>query len=184
MRAGRLKTPATLLELNADLQRVEIDWLWCGIQTKERAEPPFPSSLRSPVKVAIRAWFDGRVRQGRYLEADGRLFLIDSSRDFDSSRAELAITATEFVGECGTALPAGQPARTCRVFLQHEAPMRDELGQVTAYKTRAEVALIEAGRLQAGYDQLSVGGVTYNVVDYDASSDDGIVRGLWLEPVE
>ena len=184
MRAGRLNTPATLLELNAELQRVEIDWMFCGIQAKENAEPPFPSGLRSPAKIAIRAWYDERLRQGRYLEADGRLFHIDSARDFDGLRAELAITATEFVGECGTALPAGQPARPCKVFISYDAPWRDESGRVAEYKTRAEVALIEAGRLEPGQDQLQVCGTLYNITDYDRDSDDGIVRGLWLQPVD
>ena len=43
-------------------------------------------------------------------------------------------------------------------------------------------ALIEVGRLQVD-DQLQVGGVLYNVIDYADESDDGIVRGLWLQPV-
>jgi hypothetical protein len=69
------------------------------------------------------------------------------------------------------------------VHLVHDAPMRDEFGQATAYKTRAEVALIEAGRLQAGTDQLRVCGITYNIIDYAGDTDDGVVRGLWLERV-
>lgn len=183
MRAGRLDTPATLLELDADLQRVEVDWLWCGIQTKESAEPPYPGGLRNPAKVTIRTWWDERLRQGRYLEADDRLFHIDSVRDFTGRRAEVALTATEFIGEAGVAMPDGLPPKVCRVFLVHEAPYRDELGQATSYKTRAEVALIEAGRLQAETDQIEVGGALYNVVDYADQSDDGIVRGLWLDRV-
>lgn len=182
MRAGRLNTPATLLDLDASLQRVDIDWMFCEIKTKESVDAPFPTGLRNPAKVAIRAWWDVRLRQGRYLQAQERLFHIDSVRDFTGRRVELAITATEFVGEAATALPAEQPPRPCRAFLVHEAPYRDELGQATSYKTRAEVALIEAGRLQVD-DQLQVGGVFYNVIDYADESDDGIVRGLWLQPV-
>lgn len=182
MRAGRLNTPANLLELDAALASVQLDWLWCDIKTKEFVDAPYPTGLRNPAKVTIRAWWDARIRQGLYLEADGRLFHIDSARDFTGQRAELAITATEFVGEVATALPAEQPARPCRAFLVHEAPYRDELGQATSYKTRAEVALIEVGRLQVD-DQLQVGGVLYNVIDYADESDDGIVRGLWLQPV-
>lgn len=181
MRAGRLITPATLLELNAELQRVEIDWLFCGIQAKENAEPPFPIGLRSPAKIAIRAWYDERLRQGRYLQAEGRLFHIDSARDFTGVKAELAITATEFIGEQGQALPDGQSPKPCRVFINYEAPWRDDAGQAAAYKIRAEVALIEAGRLEPGLDQLQVAGITYNITDYDRDTDDGIVRGLWLE---
>lgn len=183
MRAGRLNTPANLLELDADLARVEIDWLWCGIQTKDAVDAPYPIGLRNPAKVTIRSWWDERLRQGRYLEADGRLFHIDSVRDFDGRRVEVAITATEFVGEAGLALPDGLAPRSCRVFLVHEAPYRDELGQTTSYKTRAEIALIEAGRLQADADQIEVGGLLYNVVAYADQSDDGIVRGLWLDRV-
>ena len=75
MRSGNLNTPADLLELSPDLSACKLDWLWCAIQTKESAEPPFPSGLRSPAKIAIRAWWDSRLQQGRYLLADGRLFL-------------------------------------------------------------------------------------------------------------
>lgn len=183
MRPGRLNTPATLLELDANLQRVEIDWLFCGIQTKESLDAPFPTGLRNPAKVAIRAWWDARLRQGRYLQTQDRLFHIDSVRDFNGRRVEVAITATEFVGESGSAIHEGQPPRACRVFLLHDAPYRDEFGQATGYKIRAEVALIEAGRPQADTSQIEVGGVLYNVIDYADESDDGVVRGLWLEPV-
>ena len=130
MRAGRLNTPATLLELGAELQCIEHDWLWCGIQTKESAEPPFPTGLRNPAKVSIRAWYDERLRQGRYLLADGRLFHIDSARDYTGARAE--------------------------------------------------VAIIEVGRPQVD-DQLFIGGALYNIVAYARDTDDGVVRGLWLE---
>lgn len=183
MRAGRLDTPATLLRLDEDLNPVEIDWIYCGVQTREEGELPAALSLRNPAKVSIRAWYDDRIRQGLYLRTDARLLHIDSARDFDGRQFELAITATELVGECGQALINGLPPRACRVFLQHGAPVLDELGRATEYMTRAEVALIEAGRLQAGQDQLRVCGVLYNIIDYDDRSDDGIVRGLWLQPV-
>ncbi|MCY1305561.1 hypothetical protein D9M70_553730 [compost metagenome] len=89
----------------------------------------------------------------------------------------MVITATEFVGERGEVRSEGMPSRPCRVFLTHETPYRDELGQAASYKSRAEVALIEAGRVQVD-DQLLVGCDFYNVISYDDGSDDGIVRGL------
>lgn len=182
MRAGRLNTPATLLSLSSELECQEIDWIWCGIQTKEATEPPYPSGLRNPAKVTIRAWWDERLRQGRYLRTGDRLFHIDSVRDFTGLQAEVAITATEFIGGRGEVHCSGLPSRPCRVFLTHEALYRDELGQAIGYKTRAEVALIEAGRVQVD-DQLLVGCDLYNVISYDDGSDDGIVRGLWLDKV-
>lgn len=183
MRSGSLDTPADLLSLGADLVACKLDWIWCAIQTKENAEPPFPSGLRSPAKIAIRAWWDARIQQGRYLSADGRLFHIDSARDFTGRRAELAITATEFIGEQGEYRPDGAPPRPCRVFLNPEAVHRDEAGQATGYRMRAEVALIETGRVQVD-EHLVVGGVEYLVTDYDNDTDDGVVRGLWVECVK
>lgn len=183
MRSGNLDTPADLLMLSADLVPFRLDWIWCGIQTKETAEPPFPSGLRSPAKIAIRAWWDARIQQGRYLSADGRLFHIDSARDFTGRRAELAITATELIGEQGEYRPDGAPPCACRVFLNYDAPWLDENGQATAYRIRAEVALIETGRVQVG-DLLEVDRVRYYVVDYADGTDDGIVRGIWLERVQ
>ncbi|MCP8465925.1 hypothetical protein NK553_18395 [Pseudomonas sp. ZM23] len=183
MRAGNLDTPANLLKLDADLVACKLDWIWCGIQTKEEAEPPFPSGLRSPSKIAIRAWWDARIQQGRYLLADGRLFHIDSARDFTGRRAELAITATELIGEPGEYRPDGAAPRACRVFMNYDAQSSDDLGQATTYRIRAEVALIETGRVQVD-EHLVVAGVDYVVTDYASGTDDGIVRGVWLERMQ
>lgn len=183
MRSGNLDTPADLLTLDADLVACRLDWIWCGIQTKENAEPPFPSGLRSPAKIAIRAWWDARIQQGRYLLADGRLFHIDSARDFTGRRAELAITATELIGEPAQYRTAGAPPRACRVFMNYDALHLDENGQATSYRIRGEVALIETGRVQVD-DLLKVSGVDYVVIDYANDTDDGIVRGVWLERVQ
>ena len=183
MRAGRLDTPAELLDLQADLSVRCLDWLWFSINSKESADPPAPTGLRSPAKVAVRSWYDPRLAQGRYLRAAERLLLIDDVRDFRGDRAEVAITCSELVGQAGQYLPADGTPRCCRVHLTHEAPYRDELGQVVSYMTRAEMAIIEVGRPQEG-DQLRVEGDLYVVSNYAGSSDDGVVRGLWLQPVE
>ena len=98
------------------------------------------------------------------------------------TRVEVQIAATELIGQPAQYLPADGDPAGCRVFLQHEAPVIDRMGQVIDYKTRAELALIEVGRAQPG-DVLQVAGVGYQVVDYDDRSDDGIVRGVWLERV-
>ncbi|MFU6375156.1 hypothetical protein ACM792_08215 [Metapseudomonas otitidis] len=181
MRSGRLNTPATLLHLGQDLQACEIDWLWCGIQTKENAEPPPATGLRAPAKVTIRAWWDERIIRGRYLRTEDRLFLLDDVRDFTGKRQELAITASELVGLPGQALVNGLAPRPCRVFLAFDVPfVNQEYAEAPILRTYAEVALIEAGRVEEG-DQLEAGGVRYTVLSLAKDRDDGVVRGLWLE---
>lgn len=180
MRAGRLNTPTDILILDADLGVQVLDWIWTNIAAKDSADAPAPTSLRSPAKVEVRAWWDDRLLQGRYLRAEGRLFHIDSVRDVTGQQAELTLTATELVGAVAEYRPAVGAPVACRVLLTHGAPYLDELGQVTDYRTRAEVALIEVGRPQVD-DQLLVGGTLYTVIAYADDTDDGVVRGLWLE---
>lgn len=181
MRSGRLETPATLLHLGQDLQACEIDWLWCGIQTKENAEPPPATGLRAPAKVTIRAWWDEPIIRGRYLRTEDRLFLLDDVRDFTGKRQELAITASELVGLPGQALVNGLAPRPCRVFLAFDVPfVNQEYAEAPILRTYAEVALIEAGRVEEG-DQLVASGVRYTVLSLAKDRDDGVVRGLWLE---
>lgn len=182
MRAGRLDTPADIVVMSADLCPVVLDWLWVEIVSKESADPPAAIGLRAPAKVTVRSWWDERLRPGMYLRADGRLLLIDDVRDFNNQRAEVVITCSELVGQAAEYRPQGGVPVGCRVHLMHLAPYLDELGQVTDYKTRAEVAVIEVGRPQED-DQLLIAGSLYNVIAYANNTDDGVVRGLWLEPV-
>lgn len=179
MRSGQLNTPTDLLLLDADLNPQLIDWLWCGIQTKD-ADIAYAAGLRNPAKVSIRSWFDERLQQGRYLRTEDRLFHIDSVRDFNGQQVELAITATELIGQSATYRPATGDPKPCRVHLSHTAPYLDELGQATDYRTKIEVALIETGRVQVD-DQIQLGTDLYLVTAYADSSDDGTVRGLWVE---
>lgn len=180
MRIGRLETPAELLELGADLQPVVIDWLWFGIRTKDAGDVQAATGLRNPGKVEVRCWWDERLLPGRYLRADGRLLHLDSVRDVTGQQAELTMTATELIGQPGEFRSLDSPPVACRVHLAHGAPYLDEQGQVTDYRTRAEVALIEVGRPQVD-DQLLVAGTLYTVIAYADETDDGVVRGLWLE---
>ena len=180
MRAGELRYRATLLQLTADLCAQDLGQVWLGIQSKDAADVPAAAGLRSAAKVDIRARFSARLTQGRYLRHGDRLFQITSSRDPLGNRAELRISADEFVGDPAIYRPSERPSIECRVHLTHDAPHADEFGKVTDYRTRAEVALIEVGRPEEG-DRLTVDGVTYNVIGYADDSDDGVVRGLWLE---
>ena len=182
MRAGQLSTPADILRLNADLTVSMLDWVWVGVRAKESTEAPAHTGLRAPAKITVRAWWDERLQAGRYLRGDGRLLLIDDVRDFTGQRAEVAITCSELAGQPAEYLPAGGGTVPCRVHLTHQAPYLDDLGQVTDYRTKAEVAVIEVGRPQVD-DQLLVAGQLYSVIAYADQSDDGVVRGLWLAPV-
>lgn len=182
MRAAKLDTPTELLILGADLQPQLLDWLWLGIRAKDAADTPAASGLRSPAKIEMRAWWDARLVQGCYLRSEGRLFHLDSARDVMGQQAELVMTATELIGESAEYRPQEQPPRPCRVHLTYSAPYLDDLGKVTDYRIRAEVAVIEVGRPQCD-DQLVIGSVLYNVTAYADDSDDGVVRGLWLLPL-
>lgn len=182
MRTGRLNTPTDIVYLGPDLRAYVLDWVWTNIAAKESSDAPAASGLRAFTKVEIRSWWDARLLQGRYLRSEGRLFYLDSVRDFTGQRAELVMTATELVGDQAELRPVDCAPVSCRVHITHEAPYRDELGQVTSYRTRAEVALIETGRVQVD-DQLLIAGTLYSVIAYADESDDGVVRGLWLEKV-
>lgn len=173
-----------MFSLDVELQPCQIDWIWCGIQSKENGDIPAQGGLRLPAKVAIRAWWDARLITGRYLLTDDRrLFHLDSVRDFTGRREEVAITASELVGFCGEARRQGMAPRECRVFLRHDVPYRNSFEQDVVLRTYAEVALLEAGRVEAE-DQLLVEGELYNVMALAKDTDDGVVRGLWLERVE
>lgn len=182
MKYGQLKHRASIYEVNADLKSVELGGVWLEIQAKESADPAFPVGLRSPARIDIRAWYSERLVQGRYLKHEERLFQITSARDVMGTKAELRITADEFIGQPAQYRPQEGVPVPCRVHLTHEAPYRDEMGQVAEYKVRAEVLVIEVGRPQAD-DQLMVAGTLYTVIAYADETDDGVVRGLWLEKV-
>lgn len=180
MRAGELRHRATILELDSDLRPVEVGRAWLGIQAKEGADVPAAAGLRSPAKLDIRARYSSALRQGRYLRHGERLMQITSARDPLGNRAELRITADEFIGDAAEYRPQEGLPVPCRVHLTHSAPWLDDMGAVTDYKTRGEVLLIEVGRPQVG-DMLKIGSDLYAVIAYADESDDGVVRGLWLE---
>lgn len=182
MRAGNLRHRAEILSLSPDLARVSHGSRWVGIRAKEAADAPAATGLRTRAMVEVRARASADLVPGRYLQSGGRLMHITSVRDPMGNGAELVLSCDELIGQTGQYLPASGPAKACRVHLTHQAPWLDELGQVTDYKTRAEVALIEVGRPQVD-DQLQIGSDTYVVIQYARDSDDGVVRGLWLEQV-
>lgn len=182
MRAGNLRHRAELLSLAADLSPVSHGSRWFAIRAKEAADSPAPTGLRSPAMVEVRARYSAELLQGRYLRHGSRLFAITGVRDPMGTRAELVLSCDELIGDAATYTPAGGDPVACRALLIHGAHYLDEQGQVTDYRTRAEVALIEVGRPQVD-DQLQLGATTYTVIAYADDTDDGVVRGLWLEAV-
>lgn len=182
MRAGSLRHRAEILSLSPDLARVSHGSRWVGIRAKEAADAAAATGLRTRAMVEVRARASADLVPGRYLQSGSRLLHITSVRDPMGNGAELVLSCDELIGQPCQYLPAGSTAKDCRVHLTHQAPWLDELGQVTDYKTRAEVALIEVGRPQVD-DQLQFGSDTYVVIQYASETDDGVVRGLWLERV-
>lgn len=184
MRAGEIRHRADLLELGPDLQERCLGRRWVGILTQENAAPGAPTSLRNPVRVDIRARYCPQFVIGRYLRQGGRLFHITSVRDPIGNRAELRITGDELMGVPGQALVNGLAPRPCRVFLAFDVPfISPDHAQGPVLRTYAEVALIEAGRVEQG-DLLLVGADRYEVLSLAADRDDGVVRGLWLDLVQ
>lgn len=183
MRAGALDHRATILSLSADLCPVEHGARWVSIRAKDTGDVTAPAGLRSTGLVEVRARYTSELQQGRYLRNGNRLLYIASApRDPMGTRAEMVMSCAELVGQCAEYRPQSGMPVACRVHLAHLAPYLDDMGQVTDYKTKAEVAVIEVGRPEEG-DQLLIAGALYNVIGYARDSDDGVVRGLWLELV-
>lgn len=183
MRSGDLNRHATILVLGSDQVACELGKVWLGIVSKDAADVAAQPGVRSLTRVDIRARYSERLQQGRYLKHGDRLFYLTSVRDPVGTKAELRCSADEFVGEAAVYKPEGQPPRACRVNVTFDAPYRDEYGKVVEYRTKAEVVLIETGRVQAD-EQFVIGSTAYSVLGYADETDDGIVRGLWLQPME
>jgi hypothetical protein len=183
MEPGKLNQRATILSLSAALAAIDHGSRWVSIRAKDVGDVAAPVGLRSTGLVEVRARYTTELEQGRYLRNGNRLLYIASApRDPMGTRAELVMSCAELVGQAAEYRPQSGVPVACRVHLTHLAPYLDDLGQVTDYKTKAEVAVIEVGRPQEG-DQLLIAGTLYNVIGYARDSDDGVVRGLWLEVV-
>lgn len=182
MEVGRLNKHATILAMSADLEPISVGKAWLAITSKDAADVGRQPGVRSLAMVDIRARYNDRLQQGRYLKLGDRLFCLTSVRDPMGTRAEVRCSADEFVGDPALCRVAGRPDMPCRIHLNYEAPYLDQDGQVTSYRVRGEVVLIETGRVQVD-DQFLVDGEIYNVIAYDESSDDGVVRALWLERI-
>jgi hypothetical protein len=180
MRAGSLRHRAEILSLGADLVPASHGSRWVGIRAKEATDAPAASGLRTSAMVEVRARYDAALMPGRYLRQAARVLHITSVRDPIGTGAEVVLSCDELVGQAAEYRPALGAPVPCRAHLLNQAPFLDDLGQVTDYKTAAEVAIIEVGRPQVD-DQLLIGGDLYSVIGYRKDSDDGIVRGLWLE---
>lgn len=178
--AGRLRHNCGVLELDNELKPVNIGNIWASIVSKELADVPMQSGIRSAAKVSIRARYSDKLQQGTYLTNGDRLFQITSARDYLGTRSELNISADEFIGRKATYTPSGGAPVQCRVHLTHDAPYFDDFGKITSYRIKAEVILLEVGRPQAG-DKIRIGSVDYIVTQYANDSDDAVVRGLWLD---
>lgn len=180
--AGRLDQRAILYSLTDGLRPAAIRRMRCTVVAKESAAPAMAAGLRTGARVSVWCRYSGKIESGQYLRIRDRLLHITSVRDPDAKRASLVLTCDEFIGQCAE-YRTELGSKHCRVHLQHDAPYLDELGQVTDYRVRAEVLIFEVGRPQVD-DLLFVGGVRYAITQYADHTDDGVVRGLWLERLD
>lgn len=181
--AGKLDQRVTVFGLDADLRKTHVANLWCTIRAKESASPPMPAGLRTGARVDVWCRYRSKITQGQYIQCRDRVLHVTSARDPDGTCTALVLTCDEFIGQPATYRTAGRADVCCRVHLQHDAPYLSDLGQVTSYRTRAEVLIAEVGRPQVD-DVLIVVGVAYLVTQYASETDDGVVRGLWLERID
>ena len=183
MRTGRLDTPADLLVLDANLHAQLIDWLWVGIIAKDAGDVPVAAGLRNPGRVEVRAWWDARLHNGRYLRAEQRLLHIDSVRDVRGDQAEQVLTCTELIGAPATyTAQPGAAALPCRVFLAYGVSRPGQHAGVVEHVTELEAAVIEVGRPQPGA-VFQVDGVAWRVAGLVDTEDDRIVRRMWVKRV-
>lgn len=181
MRAGQLRHRVRVLSLTQDMEVRAHGCRAMSIRTKDAGDVPAASGLRVPALVDVRARWSAELQQGRYLVHGARLLRITSARDFRGDRAELAMSCEEFVGIPATVQREGLAPLCCRLFLAFDVPfLNAQYDQAPVLRTYAEVALIEAGRVEEG-DQLEADGVRYTVLSLAKDRDDGVVRGLWLE---
>lgn len=180
MMLGRLDKRAAIYRLDADLQQELIGGAWVGIRSKAAADVPAQVGLRSPAMVEIRTRPNEYITSGCYLKSGSRLFYVTSARDPIDNQMELVLSCDELIGQTASYQPIAGSAITCRVHVTHSAPFLDERGQATDYKTLIQVALFEIGRPQVG-DTITIGTDVYTVILYADATDDGVVRGLWVE---
>lgn len=178
MRAGSLRDRAEIISLSADLKVNSYGSRWFSVRAKESADVQASTGLRTGAMVEVRARASADLIPGRYLRAGARLMHITSVRDPIGNGAELVLSCYELIGQ-----PGRYNGKDCRVHLTHQAPYLDANGMATQYKTLAEVALVEVGRPQPG-DELTVADHCYRVIAYAGGTDDGAVRGLWLEFIQ
>lgn len=183
MRAGRLRHKAQIITLGHNLRETCHGTVWCGITAKDGAAPPMPAGLRTGARVDVRARYTDRLQQGAYLLTGGRILHVTSVRDVTGRRAELIASCDEFVGQAALYQSPMRGQISCRVHLTHEAPFLNDFGQITDYRTRAEVLVLEVGRPQVD-DRITIAGTTYIVTQYAGGTDDGVVRSLWLQAME
>jgi hypothetical protein len=182
MRAGKLQQLATVLMLRVDtLAAVQMDKVWVGIKTRDGVDTPPARGLRNPAVIQVLAWHSDKLQQGRYLQVDNRLLVIDAARDPDGRREALSMSCTELIGEPCTFTPKNGAGKSARVYVQQTSP---SVGQRTGradYRVMAEFALIEVGRIQPG-DTVTLYGATWTVSALSDEPDDGVTRKVWLTP--
>ena len=182
MRAGKLQQLATVLMLRVDtLAAVQVEKVWVGIKTRDGGDTPPARGLRNPAVIQVLAWHSDKLQQGRYLQVDSRLLIIDAARDPDGRREALSMACTELIGEPCTFTPKAGTGKSARVFVQSTSPTVGQRNGRADYRVMAEFALIETGRIQPG-DTVTLYGAVWTVSSLAEEPDDGVTRKVWLTP--
>lgn len=178
MRSGELDTRAQLLVLQPELSVTVIRSVWLDLRARD-ADAEAQAGLRANGALFAYARFAADLQGGRYLRVGSRLIYIDAALDVDGRCTGVRLSLTELIGRPGSYQPAQGVARAVRVYLAPEAPIPAQF-QRPGYRLRAEVAVLEAGRPQAG-ELMQVDGLSYTILGPVDGGDDGIVRAMWVK---
>ena len=174
MRAGRLRTLATLRTLTQDVAQ-----LYVGVSAKEETqEPDQLPGVMARSNVTVRARFRADVHPGMYLMCGDVAYLINSVRDPDQRRRDLVMAATEISGTPATYTPViGVPYQMPVAVFSGLASVGTH-SRVAEVRWEVEVAKIYLLDAPRKGDSIAVPAGTFTVETIVEGGDDGVILRL------
>jgi hypothetical protein len=177
MRAGRLKTAATLrssagVELGA--QRL------IGIEDKD-SSITFGEGLKSNAAITIRSRWNSDIAQGNFWLAGTRLFLINGMSNPDGCQRDAVCSCTELVGAPTLISDTGDVVK-CALTSYRAKPQgeHDYLSAGTETERRQAEFVTAQYSPVIGHEFILAGAV-YRIIEHDTDNSDLVVSRVWVE---